>query len=73
MQPNARTIMNKPNYRLRVEIYDQETGEKVYSEDDALYADRDNHTMQLYRVLEYSKNMMPRFEETHYPDNHQKP
>lgn len=57
----------KPEYRVKMEIYDDSNAEVVAFIDEPLFADDTEHTAQIYRLLEKFKKNKDEHEATYYP------
>ena len=62
-----KTHMNKPDYRIKVEIYDDQVGEVVAFEDAPLAEFDDGNQPTLYRALRHFKKSQESHEADHYP------
>lgn len=62
-----------PEYRLSIEIIDENTGEIVCKMSDALFAhDREQHVQQLNKLIKFFRNeMKQRHESIYYPPKHE--
>lgn len=59
----------KPHYRIYVSIVDENTGEAVVTQSDALYSMNQETVQVAYRVLEAFHKKTKEFEAVHYPTN----
>lgn len=62
-----RTRMNKPDYRMRIEIYDDQVGEVVSAFDTYLSEIDEDNVPNLYRALQKFKKAQESHEADHYP------
>lgn len=58
--------MSEPNYRIRVEIYDDEVGEVVAREDQPLIGSDEEKAANVYRALRQFNREKEAHESTHY-------
>lgn len=59
--------MNKPDYRIRIEIYDDQVGEVVTWTDTFLASVDDDNIPTLYRTLRHFKQNVLSHEADNYP------
>jgi hypothetical protein len=57
----------KPDYRLRIEIYDDECGEIISRSDEPLLSSDVENTANVYRVIRNFDKKREAHEETYYP------
>ncbi len=57
----------EPNYRIKIEVYDSETGEFVVKTDEPKFSQEEEAIAQMYRTLTAFEGRKESFEATHYP------
>lgn len=57
----------KPDYRVKIEFYDDSTSEVVCFSDEPLWADDDEQVVQMRRTIEKFNKDKVEHEATHYP------